>query len=85
VPEVLQKFLEVKNIREDTQRNYRCLISGHLEDWLQMPITSITKDMVEQRHRQLTDTPTRSGTRYLRRSTPFMSTGLLDLDDGVLR
>jgi integrase len=60
--EVLQKFLEVKNNRNDTQRNYRYLICGHLEDWLDMPITSITKDMVEQRHRELTDSPTSRGT-----------------------
>ncbi len=60
--ETLQKFLEVKNIREDTQKNYRYLISGHLEDWLDMPLTSITKDMVELRHRELTEIPTRSGT-----------------------
>jgi len=26
--EVLEKFLEVKNIRNDTQRNYRCLITS---------------------------------------------------------
>ncbi len=60
--EALQKFLEVKNIREDTQKNYRYLITGHLEDWLAIAITSITKDMVEQRHRELTEILTRSGT-----------------------
>jgi len=60
--EVLQKFLEIKPIREDTRRNYHYSINKHLYDWLDMPINSITKDMVEQRHQELTDSPNRLGT-----------------------
>lgn len=60
--EVLQKFLEIKPIREDTQRNYFYSINRHFNDWLDMPITSITKDMVEQRHHDLTVSPNRLGT-----------------------
>lgn len=46
--EVLQKFLEMKPIREATKRNYHFAVNRHFEDWLDMPITSITKDMVEK-------------------------------------
>lgn len=60
--EVLQKFLEIKPIRKDTQRNYHFAINRHFNDWLDMPITSITKDMVEQRHHALTVSPNRLGT-----------------------
>lgn len=60
--EVLQKFLEIKPIRKETQRNYHYAINRHFEDWLDMPITSITKDMVEQRHQELTVSPNRLGT-----------------------
>jgi integrase len=60
--EVLQKFLEIKPIRKDTQRNYHFAINRHFNDWLDMPITSITKDMVEQRHHELTVSPNRLGT-----------------------
>jgi hypothetical protein len=52
--EVLQKFLEIKPIRKDTLRNYGFAINRHFNDWLDMPINSITKDMVEQRHYDLT-------------------------------
>ena len=38
--EVLQKFLEIKPIRKDTQRNYHYAINRHFNDWLDMPITS---------------------------------------------
>jgi integrase len=57
--EVLQKFLEMKPIRESTKRNYHFAVNRHFEDWLDMPITSITKDMVEQRHIDLTKSPNR--------------------------
>jgi integrase len=57
--EVLQKFLEMKPIREATKRNYHFAVNRHFEDWLDMPITSITKDMAEQRHIKLTNSPNR--------------------------
>ncbi|MBL0186831.1 MAG: integrase family protein [Candidatus Obscuribacter sp.] len=60
--EVLHKFLEIKPLRQDTQRNYHFAINRHFIDWLEMPITAITKDMVEQRHRELTVGPNRLGT-----------------------
>ncbi|CAN5686456.1 hypothetical protein BH10CYA1_BH10CYA1_03660 [soil metagenome] len=44
--EVLQRFLEIKPIRKDTQRNYHYSVNRHFNDWLDMPISSITKDMV---------------------------------------
>lgn len=60
--EVLQKFLDIRPIREHTQRNYYFAINRHFNDWLDKPITSITKDMVEQRHHDLTVSPNRLGT-----------------------
>ena len=59
--EVVQKYLEVKPLRAATQKNYRSSIYLHFSDWLDMPITSITKDMVEQRHHDLTISPNRTG------------------------
>lgn len=55
--EVLEKYLEVKSLRKSTKRNYQYGINRHLKDWLDKPITSITKDMVEARHRELTVSP----------------------------
>ena len=57
--EVLHKFLEMKPIRESTKRNYHYAINRHFIDWLDVPITSITKDMVELRHGELTEKPNR--------------------------
>ncbi len=59
--EVTQKYLEVRNLRPATQKNYRSSIYVHLHDWLDLPVNSITKDMVEQRHQELTIKPNRQG------------------------
>jgi len=60
--EVLQKFLEIKPIRQATKQNYVSAINCHFQDWLDKPIKSLTKDMVEQRHQELTIAPNRLGT-----------------------
>ena len=52
--EVTEKYLEVRKLRAATQKNYRSSIYLHLKDWLDLPMNSITKDMVEQRHQDLT-------------------------------
>ncbi len=59
--EVTHKYLEVRSLRPATQKNYRSSIYTHLNDWLDLPINSITKDMVEQRHQELTIKPNRQG------------------------
>ncbi len=51
--EVLDRFLEKKPLRPDTKRNYFYAVNRHFKDWLDLPITSITKDMVEERHHDL--------------------------------
>ena len=60
--EVLEKYLAVKRLRPQTQRAYRQLVGKNLCDWLDVPLTAITKDMVEVRHQELSLTPTRRGT-----------------------
>ena len=44
--EVVEKYLDVKPLRPATQKNYRSSIYLHCSDWLDIPITTITKDMV---------------------------------------
>ncbi len=67
--EVFEKFLELKQLRAQTKRNYFYAVNAHLEDWLNLPITSITNDMVEQRHHDLTIKPNRLGTSGHLRAT----------------
>lgn len=42
-----------KNLKLNTLHDYKRCVEGALGDWLDKPLTEITKDMVEQRHRKL--------------------------------
>lgn len=57
----LDEFLAVRKMKAYTKTCYRKLVERHLSDWLALPISRITKDMVEQRHKELVY-PSRCGT-----------------------
>jgi integrase len=52
---VLAEYFAARDLKESTVYMYRCTVSGALSDWLDLPIQDITKDMVEKRHRQITE------------------------------
>lgn len=54
--QVLTRYLEVRSLSKNTLRNYTELTRRCLGDWYELPISSITKDMVLARHRELTRT-----------------------------
>lgn len=59
--ELLDEYLACRTLRPNSIRSFTAVIKRCLGDWLDMPIASITKHMVESRHRELTR-PTRMGT-----------------------
>jgi integrase len=59
--EVLEKFLATRPLRPSSVRHYRGVLERCLPDWLGMRIDKINKEMVLQRHKELTR-PTRQGT-----------------------
>ncbi len=59
--DILEQFLSVRNLKPNTTRCYRYMVTRCLRDWLDLPVVSITRDMVEQRHSDLRRT-TRQGT-----------------------
>ena len=42
-----------RDLKPNTLEDYKRCIEGSLEDWLDKPVTAISKDMVEKRHRKL--------------------------------
>jgi integrase len=52
--EVFEKFMAVKRLRPNTIKTYTQVTKRCLGDWLNLPITSITRDMVNARHKMLT-------------------------------
>jgi|TARA_Y100000294_G_scaffold4643_1_gene4711 integrase len=42
------------NLKEDTVKDYLSILENYLSDWKKKPIYEISRDMVEQRHRDIT-------------------------------
>lgn len=59
--EVLNHFLVEVDLKEETKRGFRRIVRRELADWLLLPITAITKEMIQKRHRDLIR-PTRCNT-----------------------
>jgi integrase len=59
--DVLERYLSTRELRPNSVRSFEQLLRRCLGDWLQIPIASITRDMVVSRHRELTKV-TRFGT-----------------------
>jgi integrase len=59
--ELLALYLDRKTLRPATVLTYKRVINGCLQDWLDKPITTITEEMVQTRHRDLSK-PNHMGT-----------------------
>jgi len=45
--QVFEEYLQARNLKPGTAYGYRKIVDRCLSDWLDKPVTSITKDMVE--------------------------------------
>ena len=52
---VLTDYLAKKKLKASTAYNYRCVIEANMADWLDMPLIEISRDMISQRHRKVSD------------------------------
>jgi len=59
--QVLDAFLQSRELKPQTIFTYRSVIERHLSDWLDLPVRQITRDMCEQRHKAIPG-PTRCKT-----------------------
>lgn len=50
---VFAEFLAARQLKPKTVKDYTAVINGLYADWLKKPITAITKDMVEKRHKKI--------------------------------
>jgi integrase len=50
----LEAYIKARpGLRASTVREYRDMVEGHLESWLQLPLAEISSEMVERRHRSI--------------------------------
>jgi integrase len=59
--ELLQVYLATKELKPNTVSVYTRQCNNAFVNWLDKPITSITKDMVEQKHREMSNGGRRNG------------------------
>lgn len=63
--QVLDNYITSRgtNLKENTANNYRGTFDGYLKDWGDKDLLNITRNMVEERHRKITEqSPTRANT-----------------------
>jgi integrase len=51
--EVLDRYLASKLLSPNSRRAYRNVLNQRLPDWLDMPVTSLTPEMIERRHHEI--------------------------------
>lgn len=62
----LADFLEMAHLKPKTATDYRYQIERHLIDWLDMPLEDMTRTMVVDKHKQITENvKARSGKRAM--------------------
>jgi hypothetical protein len=59
---VLEVYLATKELRPGTINVYRRIINDAFKEWLGKPLNFITKDMVADKHRAMTNGTRRGGT-----------------------
>jgi len=55
IEEVFKQYLEENTLKDTTKRTYKDLINNHLGDWLKIPLSDLTSQMVIKRHKELSD------------------------------
>lgn len=52
---VFSDYLQSRKLKDNTAYIYKCVLNSTMEEWLDMPLISINKEMVERCHRRITD------------------------------
>lgn len=53
--ELFEQYIAAKTLRPKTLIIYKSVLNRCFQDWLDKPITNISKDMIEKRHRELSN------------------------------
>lgn len=51
--DVLADYLETRAVRATTAKSYRSVLAAHASDWLTLPVTALTADAFEVRHKAI--------------------------------
>lgn len=80
---ILEKYFQVKtDLRPNTVSTYKSLMQNHLANWLDMPISEISKNMVSKRHLNLADKIGRAQANNTMRTLRLLYNFAYALNDG---
>ena len=51
--EALDAYVNLRNLKQRSKEGLRAIVERHLSSWLDLPLWSITRDMVDQRHKAI--------------------------------
>lgn len=87
---VLKDYMESRgdSLKDSTRYMYNCTIASSLADWMTLPIKDITREMVEARHREMTQAGKKGAAnhvmRILRALLTYAMTSYKSFDGGRL-
>ena len=71
---VFEGFKQARRLRDTTNRIYTSTLTRCFTDWLDKPVTDISKDMIEQRYQKLLNTDWQRGTSGVAQAHQAMRT-----------
>lgn len=60
--QVWSDYQKSRKLKQTTIRNYNQRLNGYLADWLDLPVTELSKNMIEDRHRSIKGDATANST-----------------------
>ena len=71
------------NLKENTKKGYLSAFNNYLDEWSEVSISEITRDMVEKKHRSITkQSPTRANT-VMRQLRAYFNYAMGEYEDGA--
>jgi integrase len=82
VSEVLESYIQIRaNLKPNTIQDYRHTFAFYLKDWQSKPIVEITKDMVENKFRKISETSPSQANKTMRNFRAIMNYAIVKYED----
>lgn len=80
--EVLESYIRIRsNLKPSTIQDYRHTFAVYLKDWQNKPIIEITKDMVENKFRKISETSPSQANKTMRNFRAIMNYAIVKYED----
>jgi len=80
--QVFDRYIENRNLTEKTLLDYRRIMVTDLVDWCDLPVVNITRNLVEEKHRRITERAPALANLVSRLLRSLMNYAIETLEDG---